>query len=322
MKRSMRILMGCFCLVIFTVIPCFAKAWHGIIPLHSTRDDVKKLLGKPARQSEMFDDYELGRYTVSILYATENVLDTTDDCDSPLRYWWGYYHVSVGTVLSVLVRFEDEIPLVKFKIPDFKKLSKGEPDSTLLVDYFDRRRGIQYSVRDKKIVEIEYGPSAADASLRCPPDPAAKAKRARVIQICNQLYGPMIDRRLGLYAINPFYVLRLTFARRGELIALAVEPKYYYDFAHTDWEERDDFRNLSKTDYERLLAEIDKIKPKGPLVEPASPTSVVTNFTAWRRETYQNAILEWGEVADSRRTADAPFLARWFKIFYVKRRAT
>ena len=133
---------------------------------------------------------------------------------------------------------------------------------------------------------------------------------------------PIIDPRLGLYAINPFYVLNLTFDRHGELIGLDVEPKYIYDFVHVDWAEPDDFRYLSKPEYERLLAEIDRIKPRGTLVEPASPKSVVTNFTAWHQETYSGGILEWGEVADSSRPSDAPVLVRWFKILYVKRRET
>ena len=299
-----------------------ARSWHRIVPLHSTRDDVRKLLGKPTRPGDSYEDYDLPHYTVSILYATENVFNTTDDCDGPPPYWWGYYHAAVGTVLSVSVRFDDEMPLAKFKIPDFKKLTKGEPDSTLSVDYFDARRGIQYSVRDKKITNIEYGPSASDASLRCAPDPEADARENRVSQMCNQLYGPMIDQQLGLYAINPFYVLRLTFDRHGELIGLDVEPKYIYDFVHVDWAEPDDFRYLSEPEYERLLAEIDRIKPKGTLVEPASPTPEVRNFTAWRRETYTSGILEWGEVADSQRPANAPVLVRWFNVLYIKRRAT
>src|SRR5207253_5644285 len=115
-------------LLILSATSSSARSWHGIVPLHSTRDDVRKLLGKPTRPGDLFEDYDLPHYSVSILYATENIFDTTDDCDGPLRYWWGYSHVSVGTVLSVTVSFDNLIPLTKFKIPDFQKLTKGEPD--------------------------------------------------------------------------------------------------------------------------------------------------------------------------------------------------
>jgi hypothetical protein len=132
----------------------------------------------------------------------------------------------------------------------------------------------------------------------------------------------MIDRRMGLYPINNFYVMHLVFDRHHQLIALQVHPKYYYDWIHIDWEERDDFRNLSKLDYERLLTQVDQIKTRGRLVKPVSPTSVVTNFTAWREETYADAILKWGEVAGSQRPADAPVLVRWFEVLYTNQRAT
>ena len=151
---------------------------------------------------------------------------------------------------------------------------------------------------------------------------AKPSERAHVLALCDQLYGPMIDRRMGLYAVNEFFVLKPIFDRRGELVALYVEPKWYYDWYNVAWEARDDFRNLSKMEYERLLAQVDQIKSRGSVVKPASPISVVTNFTAWREETYADAILKWGEVAGSQRHADAPVLVRRSKVLYIKRRAT
>ena len=158
--------------------------------------------------------------------------------------------------------------------------------------------------------------------LLCMPPPATFAKRserAHVLAVCDQLYGPMIDQRMGLYAVNEFFVLQPIFDRRDKLVALYVEPKWYYDWYNVAWEAPDDFRNLSKTDYERLLTQVDQIKPRGSLVKPASPISVVTNLTAWRKETYAEAILEWGEVAGSQYPADAPVLVRLFKVLYTKR---
>jgi hypothetical protein len=148
---------------------------------------------------------------------------------------------------------------------------------------------------------------------------AKPSEQARVLTLCDQLYGPMIDRRMGLYAVNRFFVLKPIFDRHGQLVALHVEPKWYYDWYNVAWEAGDDFRNLSKTDYESLLTQVDQIKPRGSLVKPANPVSIVTNFTAWREETYTGAILKWGEVAGSQRPADAPMLVRWFDVLYIKR---
>lgn len=306
------------CLLLVAVNSAFAKSWRGIVPLHSTRDDVHKLLGKPSRPGDLFEDYNLRGYSVSVLYATESVLDPTETCHSPLRHWWGYYHVSVGTgtVLSVTISYDREIPLAKLKIANFKKFTKGEPDDTLSVDYFDAARGIQYSVRENKLNAIEYGPSAlTDAGLRCASDPDADGREARVRQMCQQLFGPMIDQRMGLFAVNPSYVLSLTFDRHGDLIAIHVEPKHFYDWYNVAWE-NPDFWNLSKPDYEHLLAQIDQIKPRGPLVK-----SVTTNSSGWREETYRDSVLEWDEVGKPT-ALDPSGLVRWFTVFFVKARAT
>jgi|GEM_PF-2693765 hypothetical protein len=294
-----------------------AKSWRGIVPLHSTRDDVHKLLGKPAQAGDLFEDYDFRGYSVSVLYATDNVLDPTETCASPLGYWWGYYRVSAGTVLSVSISYDREIPLTKFKIANFTKLTKTEPDDTLSVDYFDATRGIQYSVRERKLHEIEYGPSpVTDAALRCAPDLEADGRETRVRQICQQLFGPMIDQRMRLYAVSPFYVMSLTFDRHGDLVGVEVHPKYFYDWVHIDWESRTEFPHLSNAQYDQLLVQLDQIKSRGPLIK-----SVTTNSSGWREETYRDAVVEWDEVEDDSSRA-APRLVRWFKLLYPKRRAT
>jgi len=65
------------------------------------------------------------------------------------------------------------------------------------------------------------------------------------------------------FSINEFYVLRLNFNRGGQLTQLAVEPKYYYADDHPEWAEPDNFPYLSKAEYDRRVAEVDRIKPKG-----------------------------------------------------------
>jgi hypothetical protein len=148
---------------------------------------------------------------------------------------------------------------------------------------------------------------------------AKPSEQTHVLALCDQLYGTMIDRRMGLYAVNEFFVLKPVFDRRGNLVVLYVEPKWYYDWYNVAWEARDDFRNLSKSDFERLLADIDRVKPKGTLMKPASDAPEIRNSTAWRRATYTDAVLEWGEVADSQR-AQTPATVRWFNVSYVKSR--
>lgn len=305
------------CLVLLGATPKFAASWRGIVPLRSTRDDIRQLLGTPTRHGDFYDDYERLRYTVSVEYATENIFTPGDDCNGPAPYWWGEYHVSVGTVLSVLVSFDRDIPLSKFRIPNLNKLTKGEPGDTLTIDYFDKKRGLQYSIRDKRVHTIQYGPSAiSDIALRCAPDRDADAREAHVNQICKRLFGSMIDQRLNLYGINPSYALHLTFDRHGDVIALDVEPRYIYDWWHTDWEQRDDFPHLSKSEYDRLLAQVDQIKQRGPLIG-----TVTTNPDGSREQQYREGVLRWEEMTGSERSSDARTI-RLFHFYYLKRPAT
>ena len=148
---------------------------------------------------------------------------------------------------------------------------------------------------------------------------AKPTERTRVLRSCTQTYGAIADQKRTLFSLNDFYVLRLEFNRRGRLTQLAVEPKYFYDIDHPDWAEPDDFPYLSKTEYDRLVAEVDRIKRKGSLVKPRLSGAAVTNMTAWYRETYRNGVLEWGELVDLRRASDAPLLVRWFRVYYSKR---
>jgi hypothetical protein len=59
MKDKVRVFIGCLCLILCSAISCFAKEWRGIVPLHSTRSDVIKILGKPTHgvwnYQEIFD---------------------------------------------------------------------------------------------------------------------------------------------------------------------------------------------------------------------------------------------------------------------------
>jgi hypothetical protein len=147
---------------------------------------------------------------------------------------------------------------------------------------------------------------------------AKPSERQRILALCDQLYGPAIDQRLKLYAVNQFFVMDLIFDRRDHLVGLHVEPKCYWDWYNFHWEARDDFRNLSKAEFERLLADVDRLKPRGTLIEPASPNPDIRNLTAWRSERYTGALLEWGEVADPKWSPDSPVLVRWFNVYYTK----
>lgn len=69
-----RYLLGIIAILLAFCLPTIAqaKAWRGIVPLHSTRADVERLLGEPATSSLVAKCrcfYDLGDETVTILYA-------------------------------------------------------------------------------------------------------------------------------------------------------------------------------------------------------------------------------------------------------------
>lgn len=153
----------------------------------------------------------------------------------------------------------------------------------------------------------------AVCSVSAYPKPSEKTK---VFEACKALYGSPADETQNLFLVNQFYVLRLRFDRRGKLKELAVEPKYFFEETHPEWAEPDNFAFLTKQEYEVLLTQLDSIKPKGVLMKPAFPGSVVTNMTSYHREVHLHAVLQWGELVDLRRGENAPVLVRWVRVFY------
>ena len=157
------------------------------------------------------------------------------------------------------------------------------------------------------------------AALVCAPSTYGEAsEKESVLRACRHLFGEPIDTKQNLFQVNRFYVLRAKFDNRGRLELLAVEPKYYFEESHPEWREPGNFANLTKAEYENLLARLDSVRPKGRLIKPASGISVVTNMTAWHQAVYKHAVLEWGEVVDLRREENAPLEVRWIRLHYRK----
>lgn len=147
------------------------------------------------------------------------------------------------------------------------------------------------------------------------------SEKGSVLQICNQLFRAPVDAEQNLFEVNKFYVLRVKFDNRGKLEELAVEPKYFFEESHPEWEEPDDFTHLSQSEFDSLLMRLDAVKPKGALIKPDSISPAVTNMTAWHTAIYEYAELKWGEVVDLRRGESAPLAVRWIKLNYLRPRS-
>src|SRR4028118_123386 len=132
--------------------------WKGIVPLHSTRSDVEKLLGQPQGKCNCI--YLTEHETVTMRYAA-------DKCKGQLSGW----NVPSETVLSfsVIPRLERAFDELKLDKNEFV-VTAGDAGFNY---YTSSNKGIQYVVSSTdKLRGINYTPSTSDSYLRCKGFPA------------------------------------------------------------------------------------------------------------------------------------------------------
>jgi hypothetical protein len=153
-----------FCFVIVAAGLSHGKEWRGIMPLHSTRADVERLLGPPADQNnELMSVYKLEKEVVIVQYAAG------PPCGTDGFHIW---RVPRDTVLSITVAPRTDLRFVDLKLDmDKYKVTDGGhvPNYTY---YTDDKEGIQVEVTQDLVMSISYFPGAKDKELRCP-GPAA-----------------------------------------------------------------------------------------------------------------------------------------------------
>jgi hypothetical protein len=149
----------CFVILLFADL-CAAKSWHGIVPLHSTRADVRRELGKPIIGGEgSIELFESEAGHVHVMYARQ-------PCEKGLPADWGNWNVPKDTVINISITLNQELPLKDLKIRHLNRL-KWYTDHAGATYYHDKQRGIEYQVEGKMVTAITYGPAAKDRPLRC-----------------------------------------------------------------------------------------------------------------------------------------------------------
>lgn len=155
MKSIMLLLLsGCWSLP--TAIPQEDRGWRGIIPLHSTRADVERLLGKPDMQGDRYD-YEDER--VSAIYQRHTCEESKGEG----------FNIPIDTVLFISVNFKNKDRSLSDFPVDWTQYEKKEGGHVGGYAYYTNRdKGISYETYNGKVVAVEYGGTRADAHLRCP----------------------------------------------------------------------------------------------------------------------------------------------------------
>ncbi len=154
-----KIIWSCCCVLLAAALSN-AKEWRGIVPLHSTRADVERILGpakEPAKQHVSVHETE--NEVVLVEYAAGPPCGTNGS---------SIWQVPRGTVIGLTVspkqqlRFADlHIDVSKYKITDGGHV----PGYTY---YTDKKEGIQFEVTQGLVMSTTFFPAAKENHLRCP----------------------------------------------------------------------------------------------------------------------------------------------------------
>jgi hypothetical protein len=135
------------------------QGWRGIVPLHSTRADVERLVGTAEKPGPV-SIYKTPNESIYVEYAT-------DRCKGGVPGW----NVTAGTVLQLTVTSKNEQYLSDLRL-DLRQYTKSYDDA-MNTYYTNVTEGIKYAVSSNGTVEsVSYIPSARDGNLRCRGFPA------------------------------------------------------------------------------------------------------------------------------------------------------
>jgi hypothetical protein len=160
MMGTIKFILACLFLMLVTTRASSGKGWRGIIPLHSMRADVERLLGPPEEpDTKHMSDYNLENEVVSIIYATG------PPCGEDMPSGW---QVPAGTVVDITVAPRGAMRLSDLKLDGrkYKRMDSGEqPD---VADYINKEDGIKVAVIKDEVTSITYFPAEEDNYLLCP----------------------------------------------------------------------------------------------------------------------------------------------------------
>ena len=143
--------------VLFSAGSSVAKDWRGILPLHSTRADVERLLGVPIPVHGR-EVYAFKEWQIFIEFAEKNSSDLAE-CLA----------IAEGTVLAIRVEPSAELSLkdLGFEESRFRQFNPAKYETTEFRGFVDEAEGLVIRTRKGIVQEIVYLASAVDRP-RCP----------------------------------------------------------------------------------------------------------------------------------------------------------
>jgi len=171
---NLRLTLFSILIVFFLAVGSQAKDWRGVIPLHSTRSDVERLLGKP---NSRYQRYVIGNEEAEIRYSGDRCVNGWD--------------VPRDTVIDIAITFKNRVKLSDLKIDLVKYETFNDPQVTSHSYYSNGDEGLRYEVFDGAgedkglILEAYYEPTREDLHrLRCHQPTDRPAAQSCVVNHC------------------------------------------------------------------------------------------------------------------------------------------
>jgi len=156
------IIIACACLALPLVDSTQVRGWRDIVPLHSTRADVERLLGTPTRSHGVAFTYDTKDERVLVFYSA-------GPCKKGVSEEW---NVPENTVISITVHPNAKLFVESLKLDKSKYRREGDTHTDLVVYYINQQEGVRISARmlenGEDVDSITYEPTAKDSYLRCP----------------------------------------------------------------------------------------------------------------------------------------------------------
>lgn len=132
-----------------------AKDWRGILPLHSTRQDVERLLGPPGKSSPGYSSYSFADDEVIIIFSEEVGGYNINSCAPP---------VAVGTVLWIRVMPKAELSLKHLNLDEshFRKFNASNAADSEYEGLLNEAEGLVLRSSKGLVEEMVYLASALD----------------------------------------------------------------------------------------------------------------------------------------------------------------
>ena len=145
------------CVVLLGLNSASAKAWRGIEPLHSTRSDVERLLGRPTEDESYTWKYEFPEERAMINFYSGA------PCVEGLPGGW---KVAKDTVRDIVV-YPAVPKTISELLPAWKEYEQVPAPHIQNAFYIDIDDGVRVSVTDEWVKYVFYGPTAKDKDYRC-----------------------------------------------------------------------------------------------------------------------------------------------------------